>query len=95
MRLELESTCSSWIGIRKLLFGWSFLQGLLLFSLLAAWIISMKMDIPDTTSSIRQIRISDRDPQLVPVGLLASGLTTKGFTLGLEGEGTAVDVLFL
>lgn len=34
-------------------------------------------------------------PQLVPVGLFASGQTTKGFTLGLEGEGTAVDVLFL
>lgn len=29
---------------------------------LAAWIINRKMDIPDTISSIRQIRISDRDP---------------------------------
>lgn len=66
-----------------------------MFSLLAAWIINMKMDTPDTISSIRQIRISDRDPQLVPVGLFASGQTTKGFTLRLVGEGAAVDVLFL
>lgn len=49
-------------SLKSNLLWWSFLQGLLLFSLLAAWIISMKMDIPDTTSSIRQIRISDRDP---------------------------------
>lgn len=49
-------------SLKSNLLWWSFLQGLLLFSLLAAWIINMKMDIPDTISSIRQIRISDRDP---------------------------------
>lgn len=53
------------------------------------------MDIPDTISSIRQIRISDRDPQLVSVGLFASEQITEGITLDLEGESTVGDVLFL
>lgn len=62
---------------------------------LAAWIINRKMDIPDTISNIRQIRISDRDPQLVSVGLFASEQITEGITLDLEGENTVGDVLFL
>lgn len=63
-------------------------------SFLAAWIINRRMDIPLTMSSIRQIRISDIDPQLVSVGLLVSE-QMEGIRLGLDGANTAVEVLFL
>lgn len=63
-------------------------------SFLAAWIINRRMDIPLTMSNIRQIRISDKDPQLVSVGLFVSG-QMKVITLGLDGENIAVDILFL
>lgn len=61
---------------------------------LAAWIINRRMDIPLTMSNIRQIRISDKDPQLVAAGLLVSE-QRKGTTLGLDSENFTVDVLML